>query len=411
MRGTTNWRRTAAPALLAWLLLVVGGCGWSGVNNRPLPFAKGNGSGAITVTVEMANAVNLVPNSEVKVDDVTVGSVRHIEMRDWHAVLSVGLEKGTHLPANALARIGQKSLLGAEYLEIAVPTTGAPVGSLKSGAVIPLSRTGRYPETEELFAALSTVLNGGGLSQMGTITTELNKALNGRESDVRDLVSQLSTLIGRLDAQRTQIVTAMEGLNRLSSTFARERPALTRALATLPRAVDVLRRERPKLTQALTRLGTFGQHTTQLLRTNQATLHRNLAHLRPVLGQLADAGDSLTNALSDATFPFPLEGLIKSAKGDYLNLFLTVDLTTKAINRDLLGGISPLDAVYGGLTGVAPSKTATGATDPLGVPKSLTVVPRVPKVKAKTPVKPPRVSSGDSSDSGNLLKGLTGGLF
>ena len=44
-----------------------------------------------------------------------------------------------------------------------------------------------------------------------------------------------------------------------------------------------------------------------------------------------DSGDALTNFLADATFPFPLEGLIKSAKGDYLNLFLTVDLTTKAI--------------------------------------------------------------------------------
>lgn len=407
MRGTTNWRRIAvAPTLLVCLLLVVGGCG---VNNGPLPFAKGNGSGAITVTVEMANAVNLVPNSEVKVDDITVGSVRHIEMKDWHAVLTLGLEKGTRLPANALARIGQKSLLGAEYLEIAAPTSEPAAGSLRSGAVIPLSRTGRYPETEELFAALSTVLNGGGLSQVGTITTELNKALNGRESDVRDLVSQLSTLIGRLDAQRTQIVTAMESLNRLSSTFARERPTLARALATLPRAVDVLRRERPKLTRTLTKLGTFGQHTTQLLRDNQAALHRNLTNLQPVLGQLANAGDSLTNALADATFPFPLEGLIKSAKGDYLNLFLTVDLTTKAITRDLLGGISPLDAVYGGLTGSSPSKTATDATDPLAVPNSLTGVPRVPK--AKTPVIPPPVTSEDSSDSDNLLSGLTGGLF
>ena len=80
------------------------------------------------------------------------------------------------------------------------------------------------------------------------------------------------------------------------------------------------------------------------MKANRAQLRRNLANLRPILHELGDAEDSLTGFLAGLTFPFPLEGLIKSAKGDYLNLFLTVDITTTAITRDLLGGISPLVA-------------------------------------------------------------------
>ena len=391
---------------------ITSGCGWSGLNENPLPFAAGNGEDALTVTVHLANAVNLVPNSEVKVNDVTVGSVRRIAFDDWHARLTVGVEPDVRLPANAQARIGQKSLLGAEYLELAPPTGEQPRGSLADGAVIPLSRTGRYPETEELFAALATVLNGGGLSQIGTITAELNDAFNGRESDVRQLVEHLGTLIGTLDDQRARIVAAIEGVNELSGTFAEDRATLSRALETLPRAVDVLRDEREELTSTLGHLAEFGDSTTDLLTANRAQLRRNLASLRPILHELGDAGDALTNFLSGITFPFPLEGLIRSAKGDYLNLFLTVDATTTAITRDLLGGISPLDAVYSGLTGTPTTATSSGATDPLDLEGTLGKLAKT-KPTPTTPAAPtpPATPKPAAPGLGGLLSGLTEGLL
>ena len=50
------------------------------------------------VTVTMANVGNLTPNSEVKVNDVTVGSVRTIAFKDWKAQLTLGIEGGVQLP-------------------------------------------------------------------------------------------------------------------------------------------------------------------------------------------------------------------------------------------------------------------------------------------------------------------------
>lgn len=416
--------RTALSALVAAVALA--GCGFTGLNERPLPFAAGNGDDALVITVHMANAVNLVPNSEVKVDDVTVGSVRRIEFDDWHARLTVGLDSDVRLPANAQAAIGQKSLLGAEFLELSAPTSEPARGSLTDGAVIPLSRTGRYPETEELFAALATVLNGGGLAQIETITSELNKAFGGRESDLRELVGHLDTLIATLDTQKLKIVTAMEGINRLSVTFANDRATLVRALQTLPRAVDVLRDERKQLTKTLDDLAEFGDSTTDLLNDNRTNLRTNLTNLRPILRALGDAGDDLTNFLSAVTFPFPLEGLIKSAKGDYLNLFLTVDITTTAITRDLLGGISPLDSVLSGVTSSAATTTSAKAADPLDLKSTLEkllkaaptpavpvpAVPNVavPNVPVPTPSLPVSVPTAVAPDLGPLLDGLTKGL-
>lgn len=363
-------RRTVIPLILALVLA----CGLSGcgLNDGPLPFAPGNGSHDLTVTVEMANAVNLVPNSEVKVADVTVGSVREIRFRDWHAELVLGVKQGTVLPANAEARIGQKSLLGAEYVELAPPTGVRAVGRLRSGAVIPLTRSGRYPETEEMFSALSAVLNGGGLEQIGTITREVDTALHGREAVARDLIHQLTLLTGRLDAQRRQIVTAMEGMDRLAATFAAQRQTFTQALEVMPRALQVLVRERPSLMAMLRSLAHFSTSVRGLAQASRADLVTSLDGLVPVLGRLADARKGLTGFLGAVTFPFPTDGLLRSNRGDYLNIFVTVDITLQALKRDWLAGTLPGIFPSGFPTGLPTSlPTALPTGLPTGLPKGL----------------------------------------
>ncbi len=54
---------------------LVAGCSFTGVNSYTLPLNEGGGSDAVTVTVLLENATNLVPNSEVKYKEVTVGSI------------------------------------------------------------------------------------------------------------------------------------------------------------------------------------------------------------------------------------------------------------------------------------------------------------------------------------------------
>lgn len=377
------------------LLALLSGCGFGGLNDRPLPFAAGNGDGAMTVTVVMDNAANLVPNSEVKVGDVTVGSVRRITFRNWHAVLEVGLVKGTVLPANATARIGQKSLLGAEYLELAKPSQTAAAGRLRSGATIPLSRTGRYPETEEVFAALSTVLNGGGLAQAQTITTELNRTLHGREGDVRDLLGQLGTLVGTLDGQRGHILATLRQLNRTTTTINAQQGTVDRALTTLPKAVDLLGKDEDKLADLLDGMQRFSDAATKLESATRADLAANLRDLQPVLNRLSDAGKALTGFLGDATFPFPTDGLLKSVRGDYMNLFLTVDVSVPALSRDWLTG-TPLDGVLNGLGGLKSSPTSGSAVNPLDLGGLLS---SAQSLAAGTPSKR-RATNGDKPTRG-----------
>jgi phospholipid/cholesterol/gamma-HCH transport system substrate-binding protein len=398
-------RMLLAAGLVVGAVLMLSTCSFTGLGESPLPFTKGNGDGSYEVTMTVDNVTNLVPNAEVKVGEVTVGSVRRIEFDDWKAKVVLGLEKGVDLPANAEAKIGQKSLLGASYVQLGPPTTARSSGQLHDGSAIPLSASGRYPETEEVFAALSVVLNGGGLAQVQTISHELNQALSGRGGDVRDLLTQLDVLVGTLDNQKTKIVQTLDGMNTLTGKFAEKRRTVDRALDTLPAAVTDLAADRVKLTRMLRSLSGFGDVASRMIRDGRANLRANLQALRPVLRRLADTGDNLTDWLGAATFPFPSEGLLASNRGDYLNLYVTLDLTVNALKRDWGEG-TPLDGIYSGLTGGLPSGPGTDNSNPLTQLPTLPL-PKLPGLNSNPGSKPGSGSSGGGL--GGLLDGLTGG--
>lgn len=399
-------------------VLVLSGCEFTGINSVPLPFTQGRGADAYTVTVLMENVVNLVPNSEVKVGDVTVGAVRSIEFADWNAKIVVGLNHGVELPANAESRIGQKSLLGAEYLELAPPAGEPPVGRLAEGAVIGLDRSGRYPETEEVLSALALMLNGGGLDQLRTINRELANTLgSGREEDVRSLLANLDTFVGGLDGQRADLVGLVENLDRFSATAAAQNQVLDDALAALPGGLEALNRQRDDLVRTFEAIDRFGAAATRVLDGSEDELLSNLRSLQPVLSRVADAGSELPEAFGGITFPFPIDAVKRATVGDYMNLFATFDLTTPILTRNFGTG-TPIEGVLaGGPLGGPLTGPGTQAGDPLRVPSERLPglpgpaeipVPALP-IPAPASGEPQPGTQPESEHNGVLLGPLLGG--
>ena len=130
---------------------------------------------AFPLAESLSEALNGTP---VRVDnDVNVGTVTNIARQDWHALVTVRLGKDVELPANAAAKIGQTSLLGSVHLELAAPTDVAPQGTLHDGSLIALPSAGAYPTTEQTLAAVSMLLNGGGLGHVQEITQAFREQL------------------------------------------------------------------------------------------------------------------------------------------------------------------------------------------------------------------------------------------
>lgn len=326
-------KRLLSGFLAVVLALVVSGCDFD-VYELPLPGGADTGDDPIRVKVEFADVLDLVPHSTVKVNDVTVGKVTDITLDDYHAVVGLELRRDVELPANAVAELRQTSLLGEKFVSLEAPAEGTATGRLGDGDRIPLARSGRNPEVEEVLGALSLILNGGGVAQLNTITKELNRALEGREDSARSVLRQLRVFMGELDDNKGEIIDAIEALNRLAISAEKQLPTIDAALDELPSALESIDRQRDDLVEMLAALDRLSSVAVDVIARSKGATIASLERLDPVLTQLAAAGDDFTNAFHVfLTYPFVDETVGRDPQvarnlhmGDFTNLSITLDL-------------------------------------------------------------------------------------
>ncbi len=333
-------RRGARVAALA----VTAALGLSGCEayDLPLPGSPVDEENSYEVTATFESVLDLVPRSPVKVNDVTVGEVISIERVGWRAEAVLRIQDDVDLPGNAFADIRQTSLLGEKYVALEAPA-GKKTGELADGDELGLDRTGKNPELEDVLGALSLVLNGGGVGQLQTIITEVNKVFDGRQDRARHVLGELERLMAGLDEQKQDIISAMEAMNGLAATLNRQKRTVTAALDSFGPAVEVLADQRKQLMRMLSALNRLGAVGTRVINASKKSLIADLRHLRPVLREIANADDQMAEALGLAiSFPFPIESN-DIVHGDYANteIVFSMDLNNLFNN--------PGDAPGGGL--------------------------------------------------------------
>jgi phospholipid/cholesterol/gamma-HCH transport system substrate-binding protein len=382
MIRTPMRRRLRALAALCTGVLLLSGCGFRGAYSFSLPGGADVGDDPYTVQVEFLDVLDLVQQSGVKVADVPVGRVDKIELQDdWTALVTLTVNGDVDLPANAVAKIQQSSLLGEKFIELAAPGNEKAEGTLRDHPHIPLERTNRNVEVEELLGALSLVLNGGGLAQLQTINRELGEALQGRESAVRSTLTELDTFIGGLDAQKSEINRALDSANALASTLAARTDTIDTALADIGPGLDVINQQRDLLVSMLQSLARLGDVGTRIINESSADTVADLQLLQPILTQLAAAGPDLAGSLDLLlTYPFPASSVIGTGNGGSTPLNYRQDQRTggyalftnmtAALQLDLTQTLCRyvIDPASGALKTLRPEDIPTGQCGQAGTP-------------------------------------------
>ena len=288
--------------------------------------------------------LDLVPQSAVKVNDVTVGAVEKVALDGWHARVTVRLaglgdaarqrrrRAAADQPARREVRVARRrrpteaaaGRLGGRRHDPAAPAPAATRRSRRSCRRSPWSSTAAASPSSRRSTSSST------------------KALEGREADVQGAIRQLDTFIGGLDEQKAEIVRALDGLDRLSARLAAQKDDIAPAIEDLGPGLTVLADQREQLTADADRAlrPRPGRHPGD---QRQQGRHRR-EPARPSTRsctRLAEAGDDLPNALEMLlTYPFP-QAATGAIEGDYANLRITADLDLRTILANLNGGKDP----------------------------------------------------------------------
>lgn len=369
-------------AILVCLAGLVSGCQFGGLNSLALPGTKGHGPGSFEVVLDLDNVVGLPQNSPVKIGDVTVGSVSGVAVvqrpdTTVYAAVRLSLDRHVDLPANATATVGQTSLLGSQHVELASPTDQPAQGRLANGAHIKLNRTGHYPTTEDVLAALGLIVNKGNLGALQDITDQAYAAVAGRVGTFSGLLARLAELTGFLDAQTGTIVAAIEGVDRTAAVLARNARALGRTLETLPLALDVLNRNRGSIVAAFAALRRLASTAGRVVSQTKDDFAADFRDVFPVIKALNDNADDFIHDLElIPTFPFDRKYLRNAVRGDYLNVYSTFDLTMRRLGENVLATsaldpnmphlsevVNPPDFLVGALANLSGQ-----AADPFAIP-------------------------------------------
>lgn len=339
MQALRLTRRVAWRGLvLLAATLMLASCGWRGIANVPLPGGPGTGADNMRIYVQMPDTLALNVNSKVRVADVNVGSVRAIELKNWVATLTLDMEPGIALPANATARIGQTSLLGSQHIELAPPADPSPE-QLRTGDTIELKNSTAYPTTERTLASIATVLNGGGIPNLEVIQTEVSNILDGNAGEIRAFLGKLDTFTRELNEQREDLTRAIDSTNELLTIVAERNDTLDRVLTEIPPLIEYFANQRDVFADAVTSLGRFSAITDETLSAARANLETNLQLLQRPLKQLAKASPYLVDSLRLLlTAPFNIDNVPKVVRGDYINTSATFDLTLSTLDNAFLTG-------------------------------------------------------------------------
>lgn len=374
--------RPLAAVVALSAALCLSSCGYAGLQDLPLPGSPAVGSHPFTVEANFANVADLTRDSTVKLNGVTVGRVAGISRHGWTASVTLTLQAEVAIPSNAQAQIRQTGLLGEPYVALVAPANPA-AGRLQNGSTIPTTNTSVDYDVEEVLGALSLLLNGGGLSNLQTITVQLRDALVD-DGATKVFLAQLNQFVTTLDQNKALIISTISNVNSLSSQLSTEHNTVSQAIDSITAAAGVLAGQQGQITSLLQHLDGFSQATTRVVLTSGANLVATLHSLQPVLTQLQNAGNQLPEVIGTVlSFPFP-DNVLTAVKGNFVNLDVLVDLSPLV----LLGNTLPKGA---SLPSLAMLATLLKLSAPTNTQSPLTWTPTL-----LSALKLPELTSGGS---------------
>ncbi|MFC3964299.1 MCE family protein [Nocardia jiangsuensis] len=201
-------RRTLAIGAAVLVVALLAVAGYFGLRNI----------GTTTVTAEFASTAGLYEGDDIRILGVEVGRIDEIEPGDDKVAVTMTLNRGVEVPAEARAVLIAPSLVSARFIQLAPAYTGG--AKLADGATIGLERTAVPVEWDDIkteLSKLATTLGPVGDDEQGSFGRFVNVAadnLDGNGDRFRDTLRELSATLTTLSDGRTDLFGTIRNLQK-----------------------------------------------------------------------------------------------------------------------------------------------------------------------------------------------------
>jgi phospholipid/cholesterol/gamma-HCH transport system substrate-binding protein len=253
------------------------------------------------ITAYFTTATAIYPGDEVRIAGVKVGTIESIRPVGTQATMTLHVDRGIRVPADAKAVIVAQNLVSARYVQLTPAYESGP--AMGDGAVIPVERTAvpvEWNEVKEQLMRLATELGPqGGVStgSVGRFIDSAATALDGNGDKLRQTLAQLSG-VGRILADGSgDIVNTITNLQTFVTALRDSNEQIVQfqdRFATLTSVVDDSRSD---LDAALRNLSDVVGETTRFIEGTRDRTAEQIQRLANVTQNLSDHRLALENVL------------------------------------------------------------------------------------------------------------------
>jgi phospholipid/cholesterol/gamma-HCH transport system substrate-binding protein len=257
-----------------------------------------------SITAYFTTSTAIYPGDEVRIAGVKVGTIASIDPVGTQAKMTLHVDRGIPVPADAKAVIVAQNLVSARYVQLA-PAYGAGP-TMNDGAVIPIDRTAvpvEWNEVKEQLMRLATELgpnNGMSTGSVGRFIDSAANALDGNGDKLRQTLAQLSG-VGRILAQGSgDIADTITNLQTFVTALRDSNDQIVQFQDRFATLTSVVNDSRSDLDAALKNLSDVVGETTRFIHDTRDKTAEQIQRLANVTQNLADHRMDLENVLHTA---------------------------------------------------------------------------------------------------------------
>ncbi len=274
-------------------------------------FASGN-----TFHANFSNAARLKAGQDVRIAGVPVGSVQAVSLNPDNTVdVAFDVNDRYQLYTSTRAAIRYENLVGDRYLEI---TSGpGDLRKLPAGATIPQENTDPALDLDALLGGLRPVLKGLDGSKINEISNAVIELLQGQGGALQQLLSNTSTFTTDLAARDQLIGDVVNNLNTVLGTVDAKSAEFDASVDQLQQLITGLAQGRDPIAGAIGPLASASTDLTQMLESGRRPLQGVLENLRPLAGEM----DRRKAEINEVIEPLAENYLRLNALGAYGSFF------------------------------------------------------------------------------------------
>jgi phospholipid/cholesterol/gamma-HCH transport system substrate-binding protein len=257
--------------------------------------------GTHTVVGYFSSATGLYPGDDVRIVGVPVGSIESISPQADAVKITMRVQDGVKVPADARALIIAPNIVSARFIQLTPAYKNGPV--MEDGGSIGLNRTAvpvEWDEVKSQLTQLSQQLGPQAGQVQGPLGAFINQAadtFDGNGDSFRRALRELSQTVGRLGDSRTDLFGTVKNLQILIDALSNSNEQIVQFSGHLASVSQVLADSSVGLDNTLGTLNQALSDVRGFLNENNETLIASLNKVTDFTSLLSNQSDDIEQIL------------------------------------------------------------------------------------------------------------------